>query len=183
MDEVIRILTQWGRDKMAVISQTTLLNAFSWMKMLEFWLTFHWSLFLRVQLTIFQHWFRWWLGAQQATSHYLNQWWPSSTKNICVTRPQWVNSILFLNTAHNTSTKRGKCHHCNCLYITEVTENWSKSFNSRGWFNIKIQSYQDLKLHCENNVSLQLSYLNNGISFTSKMTYSYWIRALGPVSI
>ena len=27
-----------------------------------------------VQLTIFQHWFRQWLGADQATSHYLNQW-------------------------------------------------------------------------------------------------------------
>ena len=33
---------------------------------------FHWSLFTRVQLTIFQHWFRWWLGSDQATSHYLN---------------------------------------------------------------------------------------------------------------
>ena len=32
-----------------------------------------WSLFLGVQLTISQHWFRWWLGADQATSHYLNQ--------------------------------------------------------------------------------------------------------------
>ena len=29
----------------------------------------------KVQLTIFQDWFRWWLGAGQATSHYLNQWW------------------------------------------------------------------------------------------------------------
>ena len=28
-----------------------------------------------VQLTIFQHWFRWWLGAGQATRHYLNHWW------------------------------------------------------------------------------------------------------------
>ena len=36
---------------------------------------FHWNLFLRVQLTIFHHWFRYWLGAVQATSHYLNQWW------------------------------------------------------------------------------------------------------------
>ena len=51
-------LTHWGRDKMATVSQTTLSNAFSWMKMLEFRLKFHWSLFLRVQLTIFQHWFR-----------------------------------------------------------------------------------------------------------------------------
>ena len=60
---------------MAAVSQTTLSNAFSWMKMSEFRLRFHWSLFLRVQLTIIQHWFRYWLGAGQATSHYLNQWW------------------------------------------------------------------------------------------------------------
>ena len=51
------LLTHWGRDKMAAISQTTLSNAFSWMKILEFRWKFHWSLFLRVLLTIFQHWF------------------------------------------------------------------------------------------------------------------------------
>ena len=44
-------------------------------KMHEFHLRFHLSLFLRFELTIFQHWFRYWLGAGQATSHYLNQWW------------------------------------------------------------------------------------------------------------
>ena len=60
---------------MAAIFQTTFLDAFSWMKIHELQLIFHWALFLRVQLTIFQHWFRWWLGAGQATSHYLNQWW------------------------------------------------------------------------------------------------------------
>ena len=51
-------LTHWGRDKMATISQTTLSNAFSWMKIYKFWLRFHLSLFQRVQLTIFQPWFR-----------------------------------------------------------------------------------------------------------------------------
>ena len=45
-------LTHWGRDKMDAISQTTFLYAFSWMKMFEYRLKFHWSLFLRVQLTI-----------------------------------------------------------------------------------------------------------------------------------
>ena len=30
-------------------------------------------MFLRIQLTIFQHCFRKWLGAEQATNHYLNQ--------------------------------------------------------------------------------------------------------------
>ena len=40
---------------LAAFSQTTLSSAFSWMKMLEFRLKFHWSLFIRVQLTISQH--------------------------------------------------------------------------------------------------------------------------------
>ena len=51
-------LTHWGREKMAAVSQTTLLNAFSWINMFEFRLKFQWSLFLRFQLTIFQHRFR-----------------------------------------------------------------------------------------------------------------------------
>ena len=52
------MVTHWGRDKMASISQTTLLNAFSWMKMYEFRLKFRWSLFLSVQSTLFHHRFR-----------------------------------------------------------------------------------------------------------------------------
>ena len=48
----------WGRGKSADISQTTVSNAFSWMKMDEFRLKFHWSWFLKAQLTIFQHCFR-----------------------------------------------------------------------------------------------------------------------------
>ena len=51
-------LTHWGRGQMAAIFQTTSSNAFSWMKIYEFRSRFHWSLFLRVQLTTFQHWFR-----------------------------------------------------------------------------------------------------------------------------
>ena len=51
-------LTHWGRDKIATIFQTTFSEAFSWMKMYKLRLKFHWSLFPRVQLTVFQHWFR-----------------------------------------------------------------------------------------------------------------------------
>ena len=56
------VLKDWGRDKMAAIFQTTYSNAFSWMEI------------FKLQLTIFQHWFIYWLGADQATSHYPNQW-------------------------------------------------------------------------------------------------------------
>ena len=51
-------LTHLSLDKMAAISQTTFSDAFSLMKSFLFWLKFHWSLFLRVHLTITQHWFR-----------------------------------------------------------------------------------------------------------------------------
>ena len=51
-------LTHWGRDKMAAIFQTTFTNAFSWMEMYNLRLSFHWSLFPGVQLTIFHRWFR-----------------------------------------------------------------------------------------------------------------------------
>ena len=61
-------------DKMDSTSQTTFSNGFS-MKMHEFRLKFRWSLFLKFQLTTFQLWFRWWLGTNQATRHYLNQLW------------------------------------------------------------------------------------------------------------
>ena len=51
------ILTHWCRDKIAAIFQT-FSNVFSWMKMLPLRLKFHWSLFRRTKLIIFQHWFR-----------------------------------------------------------------------------------------------------------------------------
>ena len=52
MWNAITTLTHWGQDKIAAISQTTFSDPFSGMKMYKFWLTFHWSLFPRIQLTI-----------------------------------------------------------------------------------------------------------------------------------
>ena len=51
------LLTHWGRDEMVAILPTTFSNALYWMKMNEFRLRFHWSLFPRIQLTIFQNCF------------------------------------------------------------------------------------------------------------------------------
>ena len=47
-------------------------------------------MFRVVELTIRQHWFRYWLGTEQVTSHYLSQWWPSVLMHTCITRPQWI---------------------------------------------------------------------------------------------
>ena len=90
-------------DKMAAISLTIFLNAFSWMKSLVFLFEFHRSLFLKIQLTISQHWFRKWLGAEQATSLYLNQCWPDS--HICGTRGRWINVTICITNFNNANTK------------------------------------------------------------------------------
>ena len=55
---MVLVLTHCGRDKMSAILQRTFSNVCSWMKMFGFRFKFHWILFLRVQLTIFNHWFR-----------------------------------------------------------------------------------------------------------------------------
>ena len=69
------MFTHCGRNVIHAIMQLTFSNAFCWMKIYECRLRFRWSLLPRVQLTIFQHWLWYWLGADQATNHYLNQWW------------------------------------------------------------------------------------------------------------
>ena len=53
---ILTQLTHLPLDKMAAVSLMTFSNALSWMKSFVFRFRFHWSLFLRVQLTITQHW-------------------------------------------------------------------------------------------------------------------------------
>ena len=54
-----------------------------------FWFDLHWSLFLSIQLTMSQHWFRYWLGAEQVTGRHLKQW-PIKLMHIC--RARWKMS-------------------------------------------------------------------------------------------
>ena len=46
-----------------------------------------------VWLTISHHCFRWWFGAEQVTSHYLNQWWASLLGHICITHLNVLNTL------------------------------------------------------------------------------------------
>ena len=83
---------------MAAIWQMTISHAFSWMKMIEFRFKCHWNWFSGIQSTINQHWFRIWRGAEEAKSHYLYQWWPSSlTPHICVSElgQHWCRQLFW----------------------------------------------------------------------------------------
>ena len=93
--------THWGRDKMAAtLADDTFKCKFVNENILISIKKIHWSLFLMVQLTICQHWFRLWLGAVQATNHFLNQWCYNLPTHLCVTRPQWVKITQFLYPYH-----------------------------------------------------------------------------------
>ena len=75
-------------------SHKTFSNEFSWIKMFELLLKFHWhSLSPWVQLTISQHWLRQWFGAEQATSHYLNQCCPIHWRIYAALKGRCVNSF------------------------------------------------------------------------------------------
>ena len=111
-------LTQWRRDKMAAIFQMTLSKWFSYMKIIVFWLKFHWNLFHRSNsLYSLVQIIAWWRTgdkllseamsafftdaympnrwqAEQATNHYLKQCWHVLQTHICITRPQWVKSPM-----------------------------------------------------------------------------------------
>ena len=90
------------------------------MKMYVLRLKFHWSLLLGVQLTVFEKWFEWWLGADQTATHYLNQWWPCLSTQICVTRPQWLNNNNNNNNNNNKSSAVSFGIHC----VTAYTKMW-----------------------------------------------------------
>ena len=78
---------------MAAILQTLFSNAFSWMKMYEFRLRFHWSLFLKLELTALVQIMAWHrpglVGAKPLSEPMI----VSLLTHICVTWPQWVNSL------------------------------------------------------------------------------------------
>ena len=64
------------------------------------------------------------------------------------------------------------------LGTEQVTRHYMNEFWPGGWFNIKITPHRHRKSHCGDKMILQPSYLHNGISYTGKTTYLYWIRIL-----
>ena len=62
-------------------------SVFPCMEIFSFWLKFHRTLFLRVQLIINRHCFRYWFGAVQVMNHYLKYWWSRLLTHI------WVSGL------------------------------------------------------------------------------------------
>ena len=113
-------LTHWGRAKMAAVSQTTLSNAFSWMKMLEFRLKFHWSLFLRVVFnnnSLLVQIMAWRRSGDKLLSEPMMV---SLLTHVCVTWPQWVNQKKTLLCYYFSMQYLQRQFRWNCFIIAHV---------------------------------------------------------------
>ena len=104
--------------------------------MIEFLQRFHWSLFLRFEFTIFQHWFRWWLGADQATSHYLNQRWLVYWR---------IYASFGLNELIHFQSPLGPCYEWNKV-VLKTKFHWHKKiqkcfiYNASNFINFRIKT-------------------------------------------
>ena len=88
-DTPIWFLTDLPLDKIAAISQTIFSDVFLWMKSFVFWWKISLKFVPRSPVDNKSALVRKWLGAEEATSHYLNQCSPSSLAHICGTRGRW----------------------------------------------------------------------------------------------
>ena len=90
-DHYILSLTHWGKDKMAAISQITLSNAFSQMKMLGFWLKFLLKFVPKVPISNIPALVQIMAWRQSGNKPLSEPMIVRLPMHICVTRPKWVN--------------------------------------------------------------------------------------------
>ena len=126
----------------------------------------HWSLVMLTDLN--HHWFNYCIIVCLVTSHHLNLIWliPNWTlgSGYGFTNSGGRFNIMILSYQYNDSHYKDKTG-----FILKQ--------GPGGWFNIKMSSCQYMKSHCGDKTVVRSSYLHNGISYTGKMTFLYWIRA------
>ena len=148
---------------------------FSWIKIFLCWLELDGNLITRSQSTILRHGLRLWLGAEQITNHYQNQWSLTLLTHMLVSLPHWVKHFFSYDICdfyHNT-LYLWVCVHiwnmCNCTdYTNELkpvtfnnTLDWDMPLqisvaSTLTWLDgFKIQSIWYYK--CRNNTSANAS--------------------------
>ena len=86
---------------MAAISQTTFSNAFSWMKMFEFWLCIHWVFFPKGSINIIPALVQIMAWRRSDDKPLTEPMVVSLLMHIWVTRPEWVNEVYTLSNKVN----------------------------------------------------------------------------------
>ena len=79
----------------------------------------------------------------------------------------WMEGLVFGFQFHWNLLTGGPTDDDNRTWLIQIT--------SGPWFNIKMSSYQYRKPHCGDKTVVRSSYLHNGVSYTGKMSFLYWI--------
>ena len=170
---------------MTVISQTTLSNAFPWMKMLELRLKFYWSLFLRgpinniPALVLIMAWGR--PGDKLLSEPIMVR----LLTHICVTRPQIVKMVL-INTMRDAkhlvsdtkafSKEWTQCQHPFSARLLLVGYTFHRAPAN---YTVQNLRHKECKLHLLYQMILIPKYLfkveNTGICWSNKgLWLGYW---------
>ena len=79
-------------NTMTAILQTAFSNAFSWIEIVSFWSIFHWILFLTVELILYHHWFRLYIGTDKTYHQWFRQRLVAWSVQIII----WTNAEILL---------------------------------------------------------------------------------------
>ena len=158
-----RCLTHWDWDKITAISQTTFLNALSWMKMYEFQIRFHWCLFLSFDNNISALVKIMAYSTNQTTSHYLNQW-------------LLVYWCIYVSLELNESIGNIQNRHIQC-----VSNGVACLFtpNAFAWINHQIWKHSEfLWVGCAIKI-WKRTYFLLGLVYSHLLTSLYWTSCQG----
>ena len=94
----------------------------------------------------------------------------------------WQHRVSWISTAIHHREPRQTCsdnlettRNSQIPYSLEYSYVIITTFKYPGpWFNTKMSSYQYRKSLCGDKTVVRSSYLHNGISYSSKMTFLYW---------
>ena len=143
------------------------------------------NLFLRIQSAISHWWCRYWLGAEQATSHYLNQCRPSTSTRTCGTMSTWVNRsgiyiyiyiYIYIFTIMYKLQRQTVYVVTGMLFSSSFSELWSNKANKHQ-NNSRVNIYF---LHDITNPSMAVKRLSSHIDSVS---HSLCLRSAGDVII
>ena len=89
--------THWGRDKMVLITQSIFSSAFSWTKMYEYCLRFHWNFSPKVRIKDIPALVQIMAWRQPGDKPLSEPIMVILLTHICIPRPQWLNTIHAAN--------------------------------------------------------------------------------------
>ena len=79
-----------------------------------------------------QHWFRWWFGADQMTSHYLKQWWHRVLYNsFSTTQSVYLSCVQYITRSRLTPVRR-------TYVVWGLHVDWGSAYVNRGSSNFLI---------------------------------------------